>query len=77
MHANEISFPYERMSTKTRFEETLKVIRKWPIPYCKTFLDSAVNRHVASFDTSVICHVFMLYAYTNTASYGSQYSRSS
>ena len=27
----EISFSYEKMGTKTRFEEEAKVIRKWPI----------------------------------------------
>ena len=31
LHVNEISFSYERMSTKTGFEKEAKVIRKWPI----------------------------------------------
>ena len=31
LHVNEISFSYERISTKTRFEKETKVIRKWPI----------------------------------------------
>ena len=33
LHVNEISFSYERMSTKTRFEKEAKVIRKWPIVF--------------------------------------------
>ena len=31
LHVNEISFSYEKMGTKTRFEEEAKGIRKWPI----------------------------------------------
>ena len=31
LHVNEISFSYERMSTKTALRKRLKVIRKWPI----------------------------------------------
>ena len=31
LDVKEISFSYERMSTKTRFEEEAKGIRKWPI----------------------------------------------
>ena len=33
LHVNVISFSYEKMGTKTRFEEEAKgtVIRKWPI----------------------------------------------
>ena len=33
LHVNEISFSYERTSTKTCFEKEAKsLIRKWPIP---------------------------------------------
>ena len=31
LHVHEITFSYERMSTKTRFEKEAKGIRKWPI----------------------------------------------
>ena len=31
LHVNEISFSYEKMSNRTRFEEEAKGIRKWPI----------------------------------------------
>ena len=35
LHVNEISFSYEKMGTKTPFEEEAKVIRKWPIQRSK------------------------------------------
>ena len=31
LHVNEISFSYERMSTKTRFEKEAKGNSEWPI----------------------------------------------
>ena len=36
LHVNEISFSYERMSTKTLFEKGAKGNSEWPINGCAT-----------------------------------------
>ena len=34
LHVNKISFSYEKMGTKTRFEEEAKGNSEWPISIC-------------------------------------------
>ena len=51
LHVNEISFSYERMSTKTRFEKEAKVIRKWPISIYKDF-----NMVLSGGEIFTFCH---------------------